>query len=466
MDVAAVFDIGKTNKKFFLFGQDNGLLHEEHRHFDETTDEDGEACDDLPAIAHWMRATFAHALKGDFGQRIKALNFSAFGASLVHLDRAGNPLTPLYSYLKPLPPGIGEQFYNAWGGEETLAAETASPVLGMLNSGLQAYWLKQARPSVFRQVRHMLHLPQYFAYLFTKKPSSGICSIGCHTHLWDFKKQGYHAWVEKEGLLPLFPGIEAKDRGHPLEAGPAGVLAGNGLHDSSSALVPYLKTFETPFVLVSTGTWSISLNPFNHDPLTASELKKDCLCYLSHEGRPVKASRLFLGHEHDLETARIASEFNVQPGFYKAVSPDAGLVRKLVAQARQAAAFVPQAATGFAPIGDGGSQPSGEPPFSGPAEAYHQLVFGLVAKQAVSTALVMGSRPVETIFVDGGFAHNPLYMQFLATAFPKHKVCAAHLNQASALGAALAIAHAWNPQGSVNSSLFNLVQYAPVAAFS
>ena len=58
---------------------------------------------------------------------------------------------------------------------------------------------------------------------------------------------------------------------------------GIGLHDSSAALIPYLMNFKEPFVLISTGTWCISLNPFNEAPLTKEELKSDCLSYMSYD---------------------------------------------------------------------------------------------------------------------------------------------------------------------------------------
>jgi hypothetical protein len=77
-------------------------------------------------------------------------------------------------------------------------------------------------------------------------------------------------------------------------------------------------------------------------------------------------------------------------------------------------------------------------------EAYHQLIADLVSQQVSSTNLVLLKGPVKKIFVDGGFGKNPIYMQLLANAFPRHEVFAASLAQASALGAALAIHHSWN----------------------
>ena len=96
--------------------------------------------------------------------------------------------------------------------------------------------------------------------------------------------------------------------------------AGVGLHDSSAALIPYLSHFEEPFILLSTGTWSISLNPFNQTPLTSEELNKDCLCYLDYNSKPVKASRLFAGNKHELEAKRLAEHYHLHPDYYKEVN--------------------------------------------------------------------------------------------------------------------------------------------------
>jgi len=102
MKTTLIFDIGKTNKKLFLFDRNFKEVHQEQIRFDETTDEDGYPCDDLSTITEWIRSRFHHFLR-DKNLRIEALNFSTYGASLVHLDHSGKPLTPLYNYTKPMP---------------------------------------------------------------------------------------------------------------------------------------------------------------------------------------------------------------------------------------------------------------------------------------------------------------------------------------------------------------------------
>ncbi len=420
VSVIAIFDIGKTNKKVFLFDEDYAIRFEKSIQLPEINDEDGFPCEDVLALSTWVTDSLKELLAlTDF--KIKAINFSAHGASFVNVDENGKPVTPLYNYLKPFLPALQLKFYDTYGGK-SFAITTASPVLGHLNSGMQLYWLKKERPDIFNKIKYALHLPEYISWLVTKTFVSGITSIGCHTNLWDFSKNKYHNWVSQEGVIeklaPVFPSdhiIKSEINGHA-------VLSGIGLHDSSSALIPYLKYFTEPFVLISTGTWSISLNPFNDLPLTKEELEQDCLSYLTYEGKPVKASRLFAGQEHEDAVKEIAQHFKKPIDYYKKVAYDTNLVQILQQSENK------QNRTAITSY----------------EKAYHQLILNLVKKQKISTELVIQNTPVNNIFVDGGFSQNGIYMKLLAQAFPTKKVYAASLHQASALGAAMVIHDHWN----------------------
>ncbi|MFY7899518.1 MAG: FGGY-family carbohydrate kinase [Chitinophagaceae bacterium] len=438
--VIAVFDIGKTNKKFFLFNEQYEIIFESTQQFNETVDEDGDACDNVQLLSSWVVNTLAEtiaAAKFD----IKAVNFSTYGASFVHINKEGEPITPLYNYLKPFPENLKQSFYQQYGTEASMALETASPTLGNLNSGMQLYWLQQIKPAVFNQVAYSLHLPQYISYLITKKAYSDITSIGCHTQLWNFQQQLYHSWVNKtkiiEKLAELFPSdatITAVFNHKQLEVG-------IGLHDSSAALIPYLASFNEPFILISTGTWCISLNPFNKDPLTAEELQEDCLCYMAYKGNPVKASRLFSGYEHEQQTKRLAQHFGTASDYYKQVNYNEHIITNyegLENYADDISTFESNNLTQYATY----------------EEAYHHFIFHLIVQQKKSTSLVLGSKSVSRLFVDGGFGKNKVFMHMLANVFPTIQVYAASVAQATALGAAIAIHASWNKQALPN----NLIQ--------
>jgi sugar (pentulose or hexulose) kinase len=118
LPVIAIFDIGKTNKKLLLFDQQYKLLHEETTQINETTDEDGFVCEDVAALSKWILERFERILS-DERYQIKAINFSAYGASFVHLDENGKPATPLYNYLKPFPEALKKSFYDKYGGRKS-----------------------------------------------------------------------------------------------------------------------------------------------------------------------------------------------------------------------------------------------------------------------------------------------------------------------------------------------------------
>ena len=195
--IIAIFDIGKTNKKLFFFDEDYKIVFEKTECFVEIKDEDGDACEDLQKLIDFIFCSLDEVFsKKEYD--IKAINFSAYGASFVYVDENGKPLTPLYNYLKNYPAELKKNFYDTYGGEKNFSLITASPVLGSLNSGMQLYRIKQEKPEIFHQIKYALHLPQFLSYLISQETVSDITSIGCHTYLWDFQKNKYHEWLKEE----------------------------------------------------------------------------------------------------------------------------------------------------------------------------------------------------------------------------------------------------------------------------
>ncbi|HLT82484.1 MAG TPA: FGGY family carbohydrate kinase [Cyclobacteriaceae bacterium] len=432
--VTAVFDIGKTNKKYFLFNEALEEIRNVYAELPTTEDEDGYPCDDPLAIVGWIEQIL-DGLLGNPDFILRAVNFSTYGATLVHLDGEGKPVTPLYNYLKPFPSKLASQFQAAYGATDHDLA-TASPFLGMLNSGLQLYWLKYERPELFRKVRHTLHFPQYLSYALTGKMVTEPTSVGCHTKLWDFNRSTYHSWVKEEGFLDLFPDMVPTATAFEVTRKGKSFRVGVGIHDSSSALAAYLTRSPDPFLLVSTGTWSITMNPFTEENLTREELERDCLNYLTPSGNPVKASRLFLGHEldHQLKTlnrlfdrdTKYYKQIRLNPSFLRAIEggavdnlyyPEVLNNDKLVADVFRPVKWDPQGCASY-------------------EEAYHHVIWGLVRLQVASIRLALGRSPVKKVFVDGGFVDNELYITLLKHFLPELCIEASHTPLGSAYGAA------------------------------
>ncbi len=437
MKVMAVFDIGKTNKKVFLWNELYQIVFERQQNFNEIPDEDGFLGEDLPAVRLWMLQTFAE-INSLPDYQICALNFSGYGATVVFVDEKGHAVSPLYNYLKAFPEGLFP--YSNYGGEDEFARATASPILGNLNSGLQAFRVSQVSLEVWEKTRWVMHWPNFLSSIFTGNFASEITSIGCHTALWDFDKKTYHDWVTDFGLRNKLPEIAPSNTSYLNEE--TNIPVGLGLHDSSSALVPYLRVMHSPFLLLSTGTWCIAMNPFDEEPLSAIELKNDVLCFLQGNGKPVKAARLFAGNTHEIQIKRLQEHFQASPTQYKSVEFNASYLEVLDNQMKNIPS-VEQAHMDYLVncafnVRDLNKFPTYE-------LAYMQLMIDLACQQIFSLRFLLKEDTLVTkILVDGGFSKNPLYMNFLVHAFPAFEIYGAEVAQASSLGAALMMHETWN----------------------
>ncbi|OAV45054.1 FGGY-family carbohydrate kinase [Lewinella sp. 4G2] len=429
--VTAVFDIGRSNKKFFLFDEDFREVHREYVTFEMIEDEDGFPTEDVDALSSWLCEVFHRILEAR-EYHVKAINFSSYGASFVHLDADGQVLTPLYNYEKALPQVLSKDFERRYGPGNTLTMSTGSPPSGMLNSGMQLYWLKHHRPKVFRKIKYSLHLPQFLSYVFTGIPISEYTSIGCHTALWDYGKGDYHKWVYKEDIHRVLPPIVSTETSINMNYNGRRMKIGVGIHDSSAALLPYIRSERKPFVLISTGTWSISLNPFAEGQLTQEDLDRNCINYMRIDGKPVKAARLFLGEEYKHQITTLAEHYGVDRSRHKSVTFNRKINDELAAK--------PKPRFHFKHLDNTGQPGKTKLPKSWTYErAYHQLMRELVDFQCRSLDAALGETKVRKLFIDGGFSDNAVYVKLIAHRYRHLKVRTTDSSLGSALGAAIAI---------------------------
>ncbi|MFT6810261.1 MAG: L-fuculokinase [Saprospiraceae bacterium] len=434
MSHTLIFDIGKTNKKCFVFDEDYKEVWKEYIRIDEIVDEDGDPCDDLQAIEEWVKSTFNKVLdSNDFV--IKGVNFSTYGASFVHLDKNGQPVTALYNYLKPFPKELLDQFYEKYGSEISLAKETASPPLEMLNSGLQLYYLKYAKPELYNRIHRSLHLPQYLSFLFTGVAVSEFTSIGCHTMLWDYSTGDYHQWVYAEGIDSILAPIVSKKPYLKQKKNGVNLKYGIGIHDSSAALIPYLKAQKKPFLLISTGTWSISLNPFSKELLSEADLRNDALNFMQLNGDTVKASRLFLGNEYKIQVEFLREDYGKEEGYHRQMKFSPTLYSDLSKDSK--------ICYNFSSINIERNEPEQTNliDFGSYEEAYHKLMIELVALQTESAKRAIGNTQIDKIFIDGGFAANDIFVKLIGFHFKDCKIRTTLTPLGSALGAALVLSN-------------------------
>jgi sugar (pentulose or hexulose) kinase len=436
--VTAIYDIGKTNKKIILFNEDFKIVSEIEEKFAEIQDDDGFECDDIDHIEKWIKESLIKLVHSD-KYELKAVNFTTYGATLVYLDENGKRLTPVYNYLKPMDEKIPESLYKRHGGRDEFCRRTASPALGMLNSGLQPLWLRATKPEVFAKIKHILHFPQYLSYIMTGKIYSEHTSIGCHTSLWDFDNMNYHLWIKTHGLN--FPEPVPVETLNETEVDGKKVSIGIGIHDSSSSLAPYFSSSKGKFILISTGTWCINMNPFNSEKLTADQLDKDCLCYMSITRQPVKSSRLFLGHLHETALKKICDHFRKPEGYYKKIKADSQLSTLLKSKFNGKKVFFHAG-----PYSRELKDLIDMYEFNTFEEAYYQLMneLGDLTIEAINLVLSKNDA-TENIYITGGFSKNEHFLNLISKAYPSKFVYTSEIANASALGAALVVSGSNSP---------------------
>jgi sugar (pentulose or hexulose) kinase len=419
--VIVVFDIGKTNKKCLVFDADYEVVYSEFFDTPQVQDADGFPTEDLDALKSAMDGQL-RTLLSDPGLDIRAVNFTTYGATIVNTDADGNLVHSLWDYLRPYDDAIMARFEQDHGDNGHVYAQTASPSLGNLNTGLQLYLLKRLDPALFGRIVQSTWLPQYLSGKYSGQLFSEATSVGCHTLCWDFTRSAFAGWTIAEGIEPLFPPMRAA--AEPLEGVFEGhhLTMGIGMHDSSSALLPYLRSIDHPFMLLSTGSWSICLNPFNDAPLTPAELAADCLCYLTYTGQPVKASRLNAGFRHTEKVEALCGQHDKPKEFFWSLRWDA-----------HSGSFSMKEGMGLSASD------------LAAANEYFEFLRDLVAEQLEKISIV-ASEFVRHIYVDGGFSKNAIFMGLLRQGLPGWTILAAEVGQSTALGAAMVLHEHWNPK--------------------
>ena len=430
-DVIAIVDIGKTNKKLFLFDKDFEVVSLKEVQFEEIKDEDGFPCDDIDAITDWIKDEIDRI--NEFGYyRIKAINFSTHGASVLYLDKEGNRLTPLYNYLKPLDLSNFEDLYEEFGGKEEFSRRTASPAYGMLNAGLQILNLKRTQPDVWKKVDAIVHYPQYLSYLFSKKVTADFTSIGAHTALWDFDKMQYHEWLAKENII--LPEPVKGDQVTYAEINGTNVAIGAGLHDSSSSIVPVLKEEKSKnYVLLSTGTWIIAMNPFSKEKLSTHQLNNNCLCFMTPEKQQIKSSMQFLGRIHEVYVEALKEHFDVTKNRFLSIYWDDKKCNELIVADNEIYLKEGQ-------FEDYLAKPELLKYFCNYETAYYQLVYEISKKVVQAIDLILDkNQEINDIFVSGGFINNEVFIKYISLLKQGVRIKVSNTKNESAYGAALMI---------------------------
>jgi hypothetical protein len=150
----------------------------------------------------------------------------------------------------------------------------------------------------------------------------------------------------------------------------------------------------------------------------------------------VKASRIFLGHEHEVQAEAMSKYFKAPSDFYKSIIFNATVYEKLANEDETLKPFYPLGMEGTGPIPGKQSKTTDYSLYTDIEEAYHQFARYLVKWQLLSIDLIDPGKKVKSIIVVGGFTKNPLFLEILKRTERDRKILISDHPRASALGAA------------------------------
>ena len=173
-------------------------------------------------------------------------------------------------------------------------------------------------------------------------------------------------------------------------------------------LIPYIRGSKKPFVLVSTGTWSVSLNPYSESSLSNDDIKKDTINYMRINGKAVKSAKLLLGNEYKHQVTELSKHFDVPYEYHKTVKFDQELFQKCSEN------FKP--CFSWKDLTDADIPKETTLSHTTYEDAYHQLMIELVQLQVKSIASAKGgdNSKIKRLYVDGGFSDNEVFVKLLS----------------------------------------------------
>ncbi|MFK7903028.1 MAG: FGGY-family carbohydrate kinase [Nitratireductor sp.] len=295
----AVIDIGKTNVKLALVDLETMREIEVVSQPNEVLEQAPYPHFDADKIWNFIIASITGFSKT---YEISAITTTTHGACCALLDENNELVTPILDYEFDGPDALSKAYDELRPAFE----ETGSPRLpGGLNIGAQLFWLFQTQPDLKARTKHIVTYAQYWTARLTGVVVNEFTSLGCHTDLWNPKAAKYSSFVEKAGWLELMAPVEKANSLigvlKPELAAEMGLKPNTrvhcGIHDSNASLYPHLFKRQSPFCVVSTGTWVISMaigsSSIKLDP------KRDTLMNVNGLCEPVPSARFMGGREFE-----------------------------------------------------------------------------------------------------------------------------------------------------------------------
>jgi len=425
-NAVAVFDLGKTNSKLFVFATDGSIVWEA-RTKPNWVDHEGMRVLDDQALFLWMEAALGEAVQN---HSVAHVMFSGHGCTfaLVEGERLAHPIL---DYEQDPPREIADRIDVLVPPFE----ETFSPRLPLgFNYGRHLLWLECTKPETLVHADAILPFPQFWSWKFSGRKVSEVSYIGCHSHLWVPLAGDFSSLVDRRRWREKFPAFERA--GAPLgdwslttNDGAALVTVHNGVHDSNSALYYYKSIGFDDFTLVSTGTWVIIFN--SSCPLQELDEHRDMLANVTVDGNPAPTIRFMGGREYDLASG----------GWNRPISFEAIL---------QVIAKGVFALPSFAP---GGPMQGFEGRFVGPETQGEERAAAALLYVALMTDLSLDLiKSKNSIVIDGGLVKTGLFAELLAQLRPTQSIYTSATAEGSAFGAAALVFDTWGHKPFVNET--------------
>lgn len=413
----AVVDIGKTRTKLVLLRADSGEERAVRTMDNKVLPGPPYPHADVDNIWNFLMTGLR-----EWGVRysISGISITTHGATAALMD--GEELAlPVLDYEFDGPDNTAGEYAAARPG----FAETLSPRLPAgLNLGAQIFWLARTYPEVFARTTAILAYPQYWAFRLTGELASEVTSLGTHTDLWAPAAADFSSLVTNQNWTRLFPPVRGATGilGNlvPHVAAQTGLDASTpvtvGIHDSNASLLPYLKSQNTPFNVISSGTWTIHMHVGGS--VDRLDPDRDSLANVDYLGRPVPTARFMGGREYQ----ELAGENSPSPTFADAQQViDAGIMA------------LPAFAAGVGPYPNHNGRIEGDAGALNPSERAAMASLYLALNSAAALE-ICGTG--HTITVEGPLSRNDVYLGVL-TALCDVPVIASGDATGTSLGAAM-----------------------------
>ncbi|MDR2071830.1 MAG: carbohydrate kinase [Spirochaetaceae bacterium] len=482
-----VIDIGMTNKKVAVYDDSLRQLDAKYRNFEPNIIE-GLPTHDLDGMEAWFIKeikTFAAEYP------VRGIAVSTHGATFVCLGKDGRAALPCVYYTYEPGDDFYDRFYRRFGPPLELQEQTGTPAFrALINPAKGIFFAQERFPEAFKNVGALLPFPQYWGFRFTGKLGAESTYMGCHTYLWNPVAGAPSSVARDLGVAELLPpnlnnswdvlGTLTEDFAEKTGLSPDTIVS-LGIHDSNSSLLPHFaKKGETGFVLNSTGTWCVIMNPVKKYGFAPEELGKVVFFNVSAFGKPIKTAIFLGGQEFESWSALIAARHGESgvPGWneelYRTILAEKRLFllpeitagsgqfpgsrARIVEDGR--AYFFDDMQRALAVPGESGGEAAFPPCFTDRGILFAILRISLVMQTL--TALERTGISGRQIYTEGGFRRDQAYNRLLSSALTDNGVFLTGIAEATALGAAITAKMAIGGQSLTDMAGDFEVEYRPV----